>query len=62
MNKIEGVEECVVKIDEIVIASCFLMAGLQGRQRRVQLSLFPLHPILVFRSLPMAFTSEDNLG
>lgn len=28
-----GVGEWAVKIDEIVIASCFLMAGLQGRRR-----------------------------
>lgn len=32
MNKREGVEEGVVKMDEIVIASWFLMAGLQGCQ------------------------------
>lgn len=32
-NKGERVGRCVGKIDEIVIASCFLMAGLQGRGR-----------------------------
>lgn len=33
INKREKVGGCVVKIDEMVIASCFLMAGLQGRRR-----------------------------
>lgn len=33
MNKKGKVGECVVKFDEMVIASCFLMAGLQGRRR-----------------------------
>lgn len=33
MNKRGKVGEYVVKIDEMVIASCFLMAGLQGCRR-----------------------------
>lgn len=45
MNKREKVGECVVKIDEMVIASCFLMAGLQGRRRTTRTANTPPPPL-----------------
>lgn len=46
MNKREKVGECVVKIDEMEIASCSLMAGLQGCRRMTRAANPPPPPIV----------------
>lgn len=60
MNKIERGRGRAVNVDEMVIASCLLMVGLEGCQRMTcAAKLFPLHLFLLFLILPR-FTFADN--
>lgn len=61
MNKIERGRCRVVNVDEMVIASCLLMVGLEGCQRMTcAAKLFPLQSFHLLLMLPVRFTFTDN--
>lgn len=61
MNKRERGRGRAVNVDEMVIASCLLMVGLEGCQRMTcAAKLFPPRSSLLFLLLSVRLTNADN--